>query len=243
MSSAPSTLFVSDLHLDESRPAIVARFERFVEKVVPGAAALYVLGDLFESWVGDDTLDLPFQARVARMLKAAAAHAPVSFMHGNRDFLAAERFSRESGATLLADPTVIDLHGRRAVLLHGDTLCTDDRAYQAFRRQVRDPAWQKAALVQPLAARLALARQMREKSEGAKGGKSMEIMDVSAATVEQVFRDTGADLMIHGHTHRPAHHVHQVDGRERHRWVLPDWYERGGYLAASAAGVEAVGDF
>jgi UDP-2,3-diacylglucosamine hydrolase len=237
------TLFISDLHLDESRPGIVASFERFLGEIVPGADALYILGDLFESWVGDDGLALPFPARVAARLRAAADGVPVHFMHGNRDFLVAERFARETGARLIDDPTAVDLYGTPALLMHGDTLCTGDAQYQAFRAQVRDPRWQQAALARPLDERLAIARGMRSDSEGAKQGKDMAIMDVAPAAVEEAFARSGAALLIHGHTHRPARHVHAVGGEERIRWVLPDWYERGGYLEASPAGVRAVERF
>ncbi|MBC7893796.1 MAG: UDP-2,3-diacylglucosamine diphosphatase, partial [Cytophagaceae bacterium] len=164
------TLFISDLHLDESRPGIVAQFERFLAEVVPGSDALYILGDLFESWVGDDSLTLAFPARIARHLHETAARMPVYFMHGNRDFLVAERFAAETGVRLLPDPATIDLYGTPTLLMHGDTLCTDDTQYQAFRAQVRDPRWQQAALARPLEERLAIARGMRGESEGAKLG-------------------------------------------------------------------------
>ncbi len=237
------TLFISDLHLDPARPAVVAQFERFLAEVAPGADALYILGDLFEYWVGDDGLALPFFGQAARALRDATARVPTSFMHGNRDFLVAERFAAETGVGLLADPTTIDLYGRRTLLMHGDTLCTGDLAYQAFRAQVRDPAWQHAALAQPLERRLAIAQGMRGESEGAKHGKPMGIMDVSSAAVEQAFADCDCDTLIHGHTHRPAMHVHRVAGRDRTRWVLPDWYESGGYLEASPAGIRAIAAF
>lgn len=237
------TLFISDLHLDASRPAIVAQFERFLAQVAPGADALYILGDLFEYWVGDDGLALPFFGRAARALRAAGAELPTHFMHGNRDFLVAEGFARETGIELLRDPTVIDLYGTATVLMHGDTLCTDDLPYQAFRAQVRDPAWQKAALARPLQERLATATAMRAGSEGAKQGKDMGIMDVAPDAVESAFADSGCDVMIHGHTHRPGRHVHRVGGRDRIRWVLPDWYERGGYLEASPEGMRAIAEF
>jgi UDP-2,3-diacylglucosamine hydrolase len=237
------TLFISDLHLDPSRPAIVAQLERFLADVAPGADALYILGDLFEYWVGDDGLSLPFPRRIAARIHAVADAIPVRFMHGNRDFLAAERFARETGAGLIADPTVIDLNGTRTLLLHGDTLCTDDVRYQAFRTQVRDPAWQKATLALPIEERLVLANRMRIESEGTKQATEMEIMDVSPEAVARAFTESGCDVMIHGHTHRPGRHVHRVGGRERVRWVLPDWYERGGYLEASGAGIRAVDRF
>ena len=237
------TLFISDLHLDPSRPAIVAQFERFLAGVAPGADALYILGDLFEYWVGDDGLALPFPRRMAERLHATAARVPVFFMHGNRDFLAAERFARETAATLIADPTEIDLYGTRTLLLHGDTLCTDDTRYQAFRAQVRNPAWQKATLALPIEERLVLANRMRIESEGAKQAATMDIMDVAPAAVERAFAESGCDLMIHGHTHRPARHVHEVGGRTRVRWVLPDWYEKGGYLEATPTEIRAIDRF
>ena len=237
------TLFISDLHLDPSRPAIVAQFERFLAGAVPGADALYILGDLFEYWVGDDGLALPFPRRMAERLHTASERVPTFFMHGNRDFLAAERFARETGAKLIPDPTVIDLYGQRTLLLHGDTLCTDDTRYQAFRARVRDPAWQNSTLALPIEERLVLANRMRIESEGAKQSSAMEIMDVASAAVERAFAESGCDLMIHGHTHRPARHVHDVGGRARVRWVLPDWYEKGGYLEATPAGLRALDRF
>ena len=234
------TLFISDLHLDPSRPAIVAQFEGFLASVAPGADALYILGDLFEYWVGDDGLALPFPRRIAQRLRAASDRVALYFMHGNRDFLAAERFASETGARLIPDPTVVDLYGTRALLMHGDTLCTGDTRYQAFRSQVRDPAWQKATLALPIEERLVLANRMRVESEGTKQATRMDIMDVEPEAVARAFSDSGCDLLIHGHTHRPARHVHVVGGRERVRWVLPDWYERGGYLEATPEGLKAV---
>ena len=238
--SSRRTLFISDLHLDASRPAAVEQFERFLSRTAPGADRLYILGDLFEYWVGDDSVALPFFARAAESLRKAAASVPIAFMHGNRDFMVAEQFSRDTGVELLPDPTVVDLYGRPAVLLHGDTLCTDDVAYQQFRAQVRNPAWQQAALARSIGERVAIAQGMRAKSEGAKDGKQEEIMDVAPAAVVEAFRATRCDLMIHGHTHRPGRHVHDVDGRSCERWVLPDWYRGGGYLEASPQGVRAL---
>lgn len=235
------TLFISDLHLDESRPETAAAFEDFLAGEATRADALFILGDLFESWVGDDSLSLPFPARIAAALKKAAARTPTAFMHGNRDFLVDGDFARETGIAILPDPTTVDLHGTPAVLLHGDTLCTDDREYQAFRAQVRNPAWQRQLLAQPLAARLELAKNYREGSEAAKKGKSMAIMDVNAGAVEAAFREAGTALMIHGHTHRPARHIHRVEGRECVRWVLADWHGEATYLEATASGLRAVG--
>ena len=164
-------------------------------------------------------------------------------MHGNRDFLVAQGFAAATGAEIIADPAQLDLYGRRALLLHGDTLCTGDAAYQAFRAQVRDPGWQRAALARPLDERLAVAQDMRAESEGAKQSKAMEIMDVSADAVARAFEESGCDVMIHGHTHRPGRHDYLVGGRERVRWVLADWYERGGYLEASPAGIRLIDAF
>lgn len=237
------SLFISDLHLDPSRPAIVAQFERFLAEVAPGAESLYILGDLFEYWVGDDGLALPFPRRIAERLHAASRRVPLHFMHGNRDFLAAGRFARETGARLIADPTVIDLYGTKTLLMHGDTLCTDDARYQAFRAQVRDPAWQEATLARPIEERLVLANRMRIESEGAKQSAQMDIMDVSPSAVALAFAEADCDVLIHGHTHRPGRHVHHVAGRDRVRWVLRDWYESGGYLEASSEGIRAVDAF
>jgi len=236
----PRTLFISDLHLAEDRPATTERFARFLAEAVPGADALYILGDLFEYWVGDDGLALAFPARIASLLRPAARAAPTFFMHGNRDFMVASRFCAETGLRLIADPAVIDLYGERTLLMHGDTLCTGDHAYLAFRAQVRNPAWQAAALARPIEERIAIARDMREKSEGAKGGKAGTIMDVEPDAVEAAFASAGCRQLIHGHTHRPARHEHAVGGRPCVRWVLPDWYEAGGYLEASPAGIRAV---
>jgi len=231
------TLFVSDLHLDEARPEATAQFERFLGATAPGADALYILGDLFEYWVGDDGLAFPFNGRIARLLKTGI---PTYFMHGNRDFLVASRFAAETGIQLLEDPTVIDLYGERTLLMHGDTLCTDDHEYQAFRRRVRDPGWQAGALAQPIEARVAIAKGMRVKSQSAKDGKTDEIMDVTPAAVDKAFADTGCKVMIHGHTHRPARHVHRVNGTDCVRWVLADWYGPANYLEATPDGIRSV---
>jgi UDP-2,3-diacylglucosamine hydrolase len=236
----PRTLFISDLHLAEDRPATTERFARFLAGAVPGADALYILGDLFEYWVGDDGLALEFPARIAGLLRPAARAVPTFFMHGNRDFMVASRFCAETGLRLIPDPTVIDLYGERTLLMHGDTLCTGDHAYLAFRAQVRNPAWQAAALARPIEERIAIARDMRERSEGAKGGKIETIMDVAPEAVEAAFASAGCRQLIHGHTHRPARHEHSAGGRPCVRWVLPDWYEAGGYLEASPAGIRAV---
>lgn len=232
-----STLFISDLHLKPEAPHL----SRILQGLLAGAArradALYVLGDLFEAWPGDDDAEDPFNAPVVAAFRALAdSGVPVFFQHGNRDFLLGAEFARATGGTLLAEELVVDLHGTRTLLLHGDQLCTDDVAYQNFRAQVRDPAWQQALLRQPLAARKQMARQLREGSDAAKSGKSMEIMDVNAGAVAAAFRRHGVTRMIHGHTHRPARHVHMIDGRACERIVLADWREAGACFEVDGAG-------
>jgi len=219
---------------------MAAAFEGFLRREAADARAIYILGDLFEAWVGDDSLALPFEARLGEAIAAAAKVTRVAFLHGNRDFLVAGGFTRALGVELLPDPTQIDLHGTPTLLLHGDTLCTDDREYQAFRKTVRDPEWIAATLARPLGERQALAAGLREASDTAKEGKAAAIMDVTPEAVVQAFRDSGCAQMIHGHTHRPGRHEHVVEGRECVRWVLGDWYERASFLEATASGIRSV---
>lgn len=230
------TLFISDLHLSPERPAITALFERFLDHAPGDAGGLYILGDLFEAWAGDDDLSEPFNARVVNALARVAARMPLYVMHGNRDFLLGPAFARASGARLLPDPSVISLHGTPTLLMHGDTLCTDDTDYQRFRAQVRDARWQADFLAQPLAARKAQIAALRSRSETEKAGKPAAIMDVNPRAVEAALRQHATPRLIHGHTHRPARHAHRVDGMLCERWVLPDWYEQGGYLRCDANG-------
>ena len=229
-----SSLFVSDLHLSEERPEANERFIAFVEGTAREAAALYVLGDLFEYWIGDDDLGEPFNAVMAGFFAGLVrSGVPVFLMHGNRDFLMGERFCRATGAQLLADPAVVDLGGVKTLLMHGDTLCTDDLDYQGWRRTARSPAWQQEFLSQPLEARRRTVGALRDKSREVIQAKPAEIMDVSDDAVRDAFRRHGVTRLIHGHTHRPGHHEHDVDGRRCERWVLPDWYGPGGYLEVS----------
>ncbi|MBI3716194.1 MAG: UDP-2,3-diacylglucosamine diphosphatase [Betaproteobacteria bacterium] len=239
------TLFISDLHLHESRPAINDFFSRFLHEQARHATALYILGDLFEYWVGDDQLDHdPLARRVADELRQVAdAGIKIFFMHGNRDFLIGERFAAEAGLTILADPTLITVDGQRLLLLHGDTLCTDDVAYQQFRRQARDPQWQQAVLARPYPDRVQFAQSLRMRSDAEKSGKAEDIMDVSPATVEAVFREYGYPTMIHGHTHRPARHEHVVDGHQCIRWVLADWYKESSSLEIDQFGIKSSPSF
>ena len=231
------TLLISDLHLTAERPRINQQFFDFAEQVAPAAEALYILGDLFEYWVGDDDTEDPLNNRVAEALaRLTQRGVPVYLMHGNRDLLIGGAFAARCGAQLIPDPTVIGLHGTRTLLMHGDTLCTDDIEYQKFRAYAHHPETQSNFLQQPLAARHQQMRGMRAQSEASKSNKAADIMDVSPAAVEQVLRDHNYPRLIHGHTHRPARHVHGVDGHNCERWVLNDWYAHGGYLRCDAGG-------
>jgi UDP-2,3-diacylglucosamine hydrolase len=241
MDHRPHSLLISDLHLAAERPQITAQFVGFTERIAGAAQALYILGDLFEYWVGDDDPDDPLAAAVADALQALAARSVgVFLMQGNRDVLMSTAFATRCGATLLADPVLTDLHGAPTLLTHGDTLCTGDTDYQRFRAYARDAANQARFLAQPLAARREQMLGMRAQSEASKQQKSETIMDVAPAAVDDLLRRHGYPRLIHGHTHRPARHVHRVDGHTCERWVLNDWYQRGGYLRCDASGCTAV---
>jgi UDP-2,3-diacylglucosamine hydrolase len=240
-SSNPHTLFVSDLHLSAERPHINRQFFDFTGRIAPGADALYVLGDLFDYWLGDDDLGDPFNAAVADALHAlSASGVPIRLMHGNRDLLIGRAFAHRCGAELIEDPLIAELYGVRTLLMHGDTLCTDDLEYQRFRAYAHDSGNQSRFLARPLATRHEEMLDLRRRSEESKRAKAADIMDVSVRAVEQVLRQHGYPRLIHGHTHRPARHVHVVDGRTCERWVLNDWYERGGYLRCDADGCAAL---
>lgn len=233
----PHTLFISDLHLGPGAPGAGATLLKFLREAAPGADALYVLGDLFEYWIGDDALEQPMEHEVAAAFRALSdSGVPVYFMHGNRDFLVGRRFATASGMKLLADPTLIDLYGTPTLLMHGDTLCTDDVEYQKFRRKTRNPLVQRLFLALPLALRKRIALNLRGRSRQAKREKDMAIMDVSPAAVEEVLRRHAYPRIIHGHTHRPARHEHRLDGKACERWVLADWYDHGSYLRCDANG-------
>lgn len=233
-------LFISDLHLDASRPQITELFIEFLNGEARTAGALYILGDLFEAWIGDDDPD-PHHARVQDALQElTAAGVPGFFMHGNRDFLIGERFAARTGLTLLSDPTVIDLFGCRTLLMHGDTLCIDDEGYQKFRAMVRATEWQQQFLGQPLEARQAFAAKARAESKAAQAGLAMDIMDVNHQAVIDAFREHDVRRMIHGHTHRPGVHTFNINGRIRQRIVLGDWYEQGSLLRATEAGLSLL---
>lgn len=241
----PATLFISDLHLSGERPAINLRFFAFLREQAPRAAVLYVLGDLFEYWIGDEELDAadgdPLARKVAEAFGALSrGGVGVRLMHGNRDFLIGKRFCEVSGARLLQDPAVEKIGGARTLLMHGDTLCTDDVDYQAWRRTARSRAWQQEFLAKSLPERRKALQALREMSREVVGAKPAEIMDVNDGAVREALRDHRLTRLVHGHTHRPARHTLEVDGRPCERWVLPDWYERGGYLAIDDAGPRLV---
>ena len=232
-------LLISDLHLQPSHPETCAAFFAFLQERAMASTALYLLGDLFEYWAGDDDLSDPFQQTIAQAIRAVSdTGVAVYWIAGNRDFLVGTDFAATCGLTLLAEPHVIDVSGERVVLVHGDAECTDDLRYMAFRTQVRDPLWQAQFLAMPLAQRKAIIAGMRQGSKDAHSTKSAEIMDVNAQAIDALHNKCGADIIIHGHTHRPALHVCGA----RMRYVLPDWEPladppRGGWIAISSNGV------
>jgi len=233
-----STLFISDLHLDASRPEVTKLFLEFLGGQARSAESLYILGDLFEAWLGDDDPD-PHHAQVAAALtELSASGVPVYFLVGNRDFLLGRDYARRASMELLTEPVRLDLYGTPTLLLHGDVLCTDDTEYQAFRAMVRDPDWQKAFLERPLAERRMMAEQARERSRSRGQTLDEDIMDVNANAVAEAFRTHAVPRMIHGHTHRPHIHRIEVDGKPRERIVLGDWYEQGSVLEVNADGAE-----
>jgi UDP-2,3-diacylglucosamine hydrolase len=235
-------LFISDLHLQTALPRTTAAFFDFLEQRTRGVEHLYLLGDIFEYWAGDDDIDTPYHRSIADALQHLAARGVKLFwMAGNRDFLVGSAFAAAAGLHLLDDPHVITLAGRRIVLTHGDAQCTDDNAYMAFRAQVRQPAWQQQFLSMPLAQRKAIIEGVRKNSQDANKEKSYDIMDVNAAAIASVFEQTGTNTMIHGHTHRPALHIDQSSDVQRLRYVLPDWdYDatstRGGWISLTTDG-------
>jgi UDP-2,3-diacylglucosamine hydrolase len=230
-----ATLFISDLHLDAARPDALQRFTRFVEQRAVHAEALYVLGDLFEAWIGDDENDPRFGPVFDAFSALRQAGVPCFLMHGNRDFLLGDAFAASNGCRLLDDYEVIELAGKRLLLTHGDLLCTDDEPYMALRATVRDRGWQREFLAKPLAKRRALARELRERSQTETATKAQDIMDVNQQTVEQTMRRHRVTTLIHGHTHRPGVHHFMLDGRQATRIVLGAWYEQGSVLTWDAA--------
>lgn len=234
----PHSLFISDLHLCENRPDTTLLFHDFVQHSAPHAEALYILGDLFEYWAGDDDLNTAFHLEVTRALQTLSQQGTrVYIMHGNRDFLMHAGLAKACGASLLPDPTLLDLYGTPTLLTHGDALCTDDTDYQNFRRMVRDTTWQQQFLALPLANRKAQIEQLREKSTQEKQQKSMSIMDVNLQAIHELLQAHHYPTIIHGHTHRPAHHRHHIDGHTCDRWVLGDWDNCTNALRCDANGI------
>lgn len=228
-----SHLFISDLHLEESREDITVAFLEFLDTRASQAEALYILGDLFEVWLGDDH-DTPFNRRVVEAL--ASVEVPKFLMHGNRDFLIGDAFCEAVGATLLQDPTVMDFYGKPALLMHGDSLCTRDEEYMQARKMLRDPAVQADLLSKSIEERHAIARGARKQSREHTRETADDIMDVTPSEVERVMADHGVDLLIHGHTHRPAVHDLTVAGHPAQRIVLGDWGKLGWYLEVDEDG-------
>ncbi len=236
-----TTLFIADLHLDPERPEITRLFGDFLDGEAGRADALYILGDLFESWVGDDDPSEAGAFVAGKLAALDAAGVPLFFMHGNRDFMLGRDYAARAGMRILPDPSVIDLYGKPVLLMHGDLLCTGDVEYQKIRAQVRSPQWRAHMLSQPLQARLAFAQQARAASQARQGamkdaGTMETITDASPDAIEQTLRRYGIDTLIHGHTHRPAIHDLDIDGHPHRRIVLGDWYEQGSVLRACPDG-------
>jgi UDP-2,3-diacylglucosamine hydrolase len=237
----PHTLFISDLHLDADRPNGLETFRHFVATIASEADALYILGDLFEYWAGDDDIYDPFHTQVIGALhELATQDTKVYLLHGNRDLLMGKVLTHACRATLLEDPTLLDLYGTRTLISHGDTLCTDDVDYQRFRAQVHDVEFQKSFLAQPLAVRKTHIEQLRQRSTMEKQHKDSAIMDVSDDAVAALLRKYRYPRLIHGHTHRPDHHEHIVDGHRCERWVLGDWYQHGSALRCDVQGCRVL---
>jgi UDP-2,3-diacylglucosamine hydrolase len=225
-----STLFISDLHLDASRPHITRLFLEFLETEAVQADALYILGDLFEAWIGDDACDDVGDQVAEGLARLHERGVPCFFIRGNRDFLLGDAYARKAQFTLLPDANLLDIDGSRILLMHGDTLCTDDAPYQAFRTQTRGPAWQRGFLARAIDERRAFARNAR--AESARYTKSVgnNITDVNTAAVDQAFRSADVSTIVHGHTHRPNLHSLDIEGAACRRIVLGDWYEQGSVL-------------
>ena len=231
------SLFISDLHLCAEQPQSMQVFLHFIQQIAPKAEALYILGDLFEYWAGDDDIGDPFNHQITDALHTLSVSGTgIHIMHGNRDLIMGQKLAQASGATLLTDPTLLNLYGTPTLLTHGDILCTDDIDYQNFRKQVHDPAWQQQFLDQPLIQRKALIAQLRARSENNKKHKSHDIMDVNLDAVADLLRKYHYPRMIHGHTHRLKRHLHRVDGHSCERWVLGDWHSTGNALRCDVVG-------
>ncbi len=235
-----TTLFISDLHVDSNCPQVTQQFLSLLTHEARDAEALYILGDLFESWIGDDAADSDQSAALAGIKALTDSGVPCFVMHGNRDFLLGAKFCALSGARLLADPVIVTLYGERILLMHGDALCTDDGAYQRLRATVRDAGWQAQFLELSIAARRSLAGAARAGSQAHTAAMSYSITDVNADTVAAAISAAGVATLLHGHTHRPAIHPLTVDGRACTRIVLGDWHTQGSVLRWDRGGPELV---
>ncbi len=238
------TLFISDLHLGSENPAKLRLFIGFLAGRAPRAERLFILGDLFDAWIGDDHQAPPIPMILGALRRLTEQGTEILLMHGNRDFLLGEVFCQMAGCRLLPDPYPLDLYGTPSLLMHGDLLCTDDQAYLQFRRQVRSPQVMAAFLAKPIPERLAIAKEYRRMSGEASSLKAADIMDVNQGAVEQQMRGHGVSLLIHGHTHRPARHDFRLDGRAVTRLVLADWSDAQGAalrLTPEGMGVEPIG--
>ncbi|MEG3109885.1 MULTISPECIES: UDP-2,3-diacylglucosamine diphosphatase [unclassified Pantoea] len=231
------TLFIADLHLCQEEPAITAGFLHFLQREAPHCDALYILGDLFEAWIGDDDPN-PLHQKIANALRALPV--PVYFIHGNRDFLIGRRFARDSGMTLLPEEQVLELYGHRLLIMHGDTLCTDDQGYQRFRAKVHQRWIQTLFLALPLFIRKRIATRMRADSKQANQHKSLTIMDVNQQAVEAAMQRQQVRLLIHGHTHRPAIHALTLQGKAAERAVLGAWHSEGSMIQLDASGIQLI---
>ncbi|MCH8944995.1 MAG: UDP-2,3-diacylglucosamine diphosphatase [Proteobacteria bacterium] len=231
-----TTLFISDLHLEAGRPEIGVQFLDFLSGEARDADTLYILGDLFEVWLGDDDPNPYYAGMKAAIRELVDSGIPVFFMHGNRDFMIGDEFATDTGVTILQDPELIDLHGEKVLLSHGDALCTDDVEYQRFRAMTRNPEWQAMMLAKTIQERIAHALEARQGS--VEHGKSLddEITDVNQGAVEALIRKHGVDILLHGHTHRPAIHEVRLGDRTATRIVLGDWFEQGSVVRWNADG-------
>lgn len=234
------TLFISDLHLHESRPQTTRAFFHFLHTHAINAEALYILGDFFDAWIGDDDESELAQDISNGLKKLNEQGVAIYFMHGNRDFLVGNTYATKAGMSLIDDGTVINLYGTPTLLMHGDSLCTDDVEYQKFRLMVRNPQWQQQILAQPLPVRHALAAQMREKSQSMNSLKAEDILDVTPDEVITQMKAADVTRMIHGHTHRPARHPMVIDGKPAERIVLGDWHDSGWCVKADQSGIELI---
>jgi UDP-2,3-diacylglucosamine hydrolase len=227
--------FISDLHLEAGRPAMTDGFHDFLQRLHSGDA-LYILGDFFEVWMGDDYSDALTQTVIGELRQRTEQGVQLFLMHGNRDFLLGKAFCQQTGGTLLPEPTVIELAGQPVLLMHGDSLCTRDTEYMKLRQMLRNPQWQQQFLAQSLEQRIAFARQVRSESQSGQQMKSDDIMDVTQDEVDAVMTAHGVRWLIHGHTHRPQVHHWQHQGEARERWVLGDWSDNNGWCIDDADG-------